>query len=145
MTRKTRTHLLGGSGDGTENVTPMQFMTKEEVGRNLYRLMIGKNMTQADLARGAKLSRTSISEYIKGRALPTQLSLEKLARVLGVKSEQIMPNHVASAISEDSPEFEFKASSADPSFGRLKIDRLVSFETGMKIGQLLAEDAANRE
>jgi len=144
MSRKSRTHLLGGSGEGTDNVVPMQFMTKEEVGRNLYRLMLARGLSQADLARGAKLSRTSISEYIRGRALPSQLSLENLARVLGVKSEQIMPNHVAAAISDDSPEFEFKASQADPSFGRLKIDRLVSFETGMKIGQLLAEDAANR-
>jgi transcriptional regulator with XRE-family HTH domain len=145
MTRKTRTHLpVGGKGggDGTGTDAPQQFMTKEDFARNLYRLMQAKGWSQSDLARRAGLTRASISDYMNSRAAPTPRSVHNLAKALGVKEHEIMPNHIANAISDDAVSFEMKVSDGNPNLVRLRMDRLVSFETASKIGVLLAEDSA---
>lgn len=148
MTRKTRTHLPvgkkgGEGGDGTE--TPQQFMTKEDFARNLYRLMQARGWHQSDLARRAGLTRASISDYMNGRAAPTPISVQKLAKALGVKEHDIMPNHIANAISDDAVNFEMKISDGNPNLVRLRMDRLVSLETAAKISSLLSEDSRHFE
>ena len=109
MPRKQRTHLepqgLGADKPMQSESTP-RHLTKQEFGRRIYSLMLKKGMRQSDLARAADLPRDSISVYIRGRSLPTPLSLQKLAGALGVKAEDLLPNHVETAIDADAPELE---------------------------------------
>jgi transcriptional regulator with XRE-family HTH domain len=145
MTRKTRTHLpvgsKGGGGEGAGTEAPQQFMTKEDFARNLYRLMQRKGWSQSELARRADMTRASVSDYINARATPTPHSVLNLARALGVKEHEVMPNHIASAVRDDAVNFEMKVSDGNPNLVRLRMDRLVSLETASKISILLAEDS----
>lgn len=142
MPRKERVHLVGtvptNGTDGTVRV-----LTKQEFGKRLYRLMLDKGWRQADLHRAAGLPKDSISSYIRGRTFPTHASAIKLAKALGVPVEEVMPNHMAGAIAEDDPEFEFKVSQSDPKRAWLKVNRAVSFDIGVKIAALLNDDPAH--
>lgn len=145
MSRNDRTHLFG---DATEDssVVSLKRMTREEFGRRLYRMIKDMGLTQSEFARKAGLGRSLISSYVRGQNYPTPDSAEAMARVLGVKdSNELLPNHIAAAIERDTPAFDFRASSADPKRGWLKVDRAVSIETGSKIMQLLADDTTNRK
>lgn len=147
MTRKTRSHLpagAGGNGGGGTEI-PQQVMTLEDFGRHLYRMIKKRDWTQSEFARRAGLTRASISDYINGRAEPTQTSVQKMARAFGVNEHEVTPNHLAKAIKDDSVDFEWKVSPGNPSLVRLRMDRLVSFETASKIGVLLAEDSKTFE
>lgn len=104
--------------------------------------MIKKGWTQSELARKAELPRDSISVYIRGKSLPTPISAGKLAKALGVKPEEILPNHIESAIDEDSPAFELKQSPNTPGTAWLRVNRLVTMAVGLKIAELLANDNA---
>lgn len=137
MVRKMRTHL-SGSGNGTD--APTDFMTKEEFGRHLYRLMIAKGWSQADLARRSGLTKDSISTYIRGKVFPTPNSVNKLSKVFGLPMEQIMPNHIAQAIADDHPSFDARESPGHPGLMRVRMDKLVSMAVFAKISALLADD-----
>jgi len=142
MSRKDRTHIFGDGADKSD-VTSLKRLTREEFGRRLYKLMMSKGMRQSELARAAGLGRSLVSSYVRGLNFPTPASVESLAKALGMPADQLMPNHVASAIEEDAPAFDFRVSSADPRRGWIRIDRAVSIETGTKIMQLLADDLTN--
>lgn len=78
--------------------------------------------------------------------MPTPLNLSRLAKALNVTSEEILPNHIESAIDEDTPAFEMKVSPNAPDVAWIRINRLVSVKTAMGIMQLLeGDDALVRE
>lgn len=145
MPRKDRTHILSDAAPSGDDLSTPKFLTKEEFGRRLYKLMIGKGWRQSELARRADLPRDSISSYVRGRTYPTPKSVEKLAAALGVEPERVLPNMNHNAILEDRPSFELKVSPGDPSKAWLKIDRQVSFTVGTKIAAMLEEDASDRD
>ena len=53
--------------------------------------MIEMKITGAELARKAKLSKDAISTYTTMRSLPTPVTLERLAKVLGCKPADLVP------------------------------------------------------
>lgn len=139
MTRKDRTHLTG-PGDA-QDVSSVRMLTKQEFGQRIYRLMMARGWRQAELARRAGLPRDSISSYVNGKTFPTPLSVQKLAAAFDMKPEEILPNHVAGAISADNPDIELKVSPSDTRLAWLRINKAVSLETGAKIVQLLSADS----
>ena len=142
MSRKERVHLVGDAPTSGPDES-VRMLTKQEFGKRLYRFMLDKGWRQADLHRAAGLPKDSISSYIRGRTFPTHASALKLSKALGVPVEEIMPNHMAGAIADDDPEFEFKVSPSDPKRAWLKVNRAVSFEIGVKIATLLNDDASH--
>lgn len=120
-------------------------LQKQEFGRRVYRLMNEKGWHQSELARKANLNRAAISTYINGRVLPTPTHLKSLAEALGVQAEQLLPNHAEKAIEDDSPSFELKVSPGAPNTAWVRVNRLVSLGTAVKIANLLEnDDALNR-
>lgn len=115
-------------------------LTKQEFGRRLYRLMIGKGWNQSELARKADLPRDSISTYIRGRTLPTPKSLAALADALDMKPADLLPNSLESAIETDHPTLEVRVSDAAPDKAWLRVNRLVSATTALKVMELINED-----
>jgi len=144
MPRRTRTHIGVQDTLSSERLTP-KHLAKEEFGRRVFNLLRDRGWNQSDLARQAGLGRDKISVYITGKAFPTPASLKAIADALHVKPEELLPNHFESAIDADNPAFEMKVSNAAPNTAWLRVNRLVSMVTAVKIAELLQnDDAFNR-
>jgi transcriptional regulator with XRE-family HTH domain len=138
MAKRVRTHTLGDSP--TDPDLRPKHLTKQEFGKRLYRLMISKGWHQSELARRADVARDSVSTYVRGVSLPDPSNLEKLARALGVDPVDLLPNHMEAAIDNDVPSLEMKVSGNDPRVAWLRINRLVSTATCVKVVELLGGD-----
>lgn len=138
MPRKVHTHLP--TDTQTPTVLLPKHMTKKEFGRRVYNLMMARGWNQSELGRQADLPRDSISTYIRGKTLPTPQKLEALAKALNVKPEELLPNHTESAIDEENPAFEMKVSGSAPGMAWIRVNRLVSMATAIKIADLLEHD-----
>jgi transcriptional regulator with XRE-family HTH domain len=134
-----RTHITDGNFN-PDGLTPAE-LTMQEFSRRLYRLMLAKGWTQAELSKQSDVSRDGISGYIRGNHMPTPRQLDKLANALGVKPDALLPNVVMTAIDEDTPSLELKVSTSDPTRSWLKVNRLVSTQTAGEIITLLNNDA----
>jgi transcriptional regulator with XRE-family HTH domain len=145
MARNNRTHYADSSNRQTHDLAP-RHLTKQEFAKRLYRLMLKRGWNQSELARQADLPRDSVSTYIRAKVMPTPQSAQRLAVALGVVPEELMPNHVESAIDEDSPSLEMKVSVNAPSKAWLRVNRLVSLSTAARVIDLIeAENAADAE
>jgi transcriptional regulator with XRE-family HTH domain len=148
--REVRTHLpetVGAAGDATSHDLTPKHLTKAQFGQRVYRLMLRRGWTQSELSRRADLGRDLISAYVRGIKMPTPQNADKLATALGVTVAELLPNHLESAIEEDAPAFEMKASVHAPDKAWLRVNQLVSIDTALKVGALLRaerDDVANR-
>ncbi|MGF7007185.1 helix-turn-helix domain-containing protein [Aminobacter sp. BE322] len=140
MPREVRTHIVEDIMSG-QGLAPKS-LVKQEFGKRLYALMLAKGWNQSELARQSELPRDSISVYVRGKSLPTPLSLQKLSAALGVEPEEILPNHVESAIDADIPAIEMKVSPNAPDVAWLRVNRLVTTATALEIMKLLQADNA---
>lgn len=121
-------------------------LSKQEFGQRLKRKMVEKGMHHAELARRAELPRNNISTYINGRSYPSEISLGKLAKALGVSMDELLPNRLELAIKgEAMPDFQIKASVNDPKRSWLQINRLVMTSTAIEIAVLLQKDQDAQE
>lgn len=144
MPRKVRSHTGIDDAPPERRLTP-KHLTKQEFANRLYNLALGKGWHQSELARRSDLPRDAISVYMRGKALPTPINLEKLAKALGVRSDELLPNHLESAIDDDVPAFELKVSASSPATAWLRVNRLVKTSTAVRIAELLeTDDALNR-
>lgn len=140
MANKVRTHI--SSDAPTDKKLTPKHLTKQEFAKRVYQLMLGKGWNQSELSRRSGLPRDSISVYIRAKSLPTPGNLQKLADAFGVKSDELLPNHLESAIDEDNPSFEMRVSTSLPSKAWVRVNRLVSMSTATKIAELLEADNA---
>ncbi|HEY1090179.1 MAG TPA: hypothetical protein VGE47_03740, partial [Burkholderiaceae bacterium] len=85
-----------------------------------------------------------VSTYIRGKVLPTSLSVHKLADALGVSPDNLMPNYVKEAVNSENPEFEIRANPGMKGTAWLRVNRLVSMKTALRVMDILEnENAAN--
>jgi len=140
MAANNRIHMQN-DGNDVHPLAPGE-ISREAFGRKLYDLMLKKGWTQSELGRRAGITRGSISNYILGHAVPTDLNVARLAKALNVSMDSLRPSRVEEAIEEDTPSVEFRISSADQSKAWLRVNRLVSVAAGAKILQILNDDAA---
>lgn len=141
MARKVRTHVEVADTPTPAGLLP-KHLSKQEFGRRLYNLMLARGWHQSELARQSGLPRDRISNYVRGTAMPTPLNVQALARALNVDPDAILPNHTMSAIDEDAPALEIKASTAAPGKAWLRVNRLVTLATAVRIADLLENDHA---
>lgn len=134
---KIRTHLVN---DPSEPGLVPRHLTKQEFARRLYQLMLAKGWNQSELGRQAGLPRDAISVYMRGKSLPTPQNLKALAEAFGISEIELLPNHTEAAIDEDMPAFELRVSVSSPNMAWLRVNRLVSLSTGVKIAELLEQD-----
>ena len=140
MARSSKVHVVADVPGNTETAEAPRHLTKQEFGRRLYKLMTEKGMHHAELARRSGLPRNNISTYINGRSLPSQQSLTKLAKVLGVTADELLPNRLEMAIrGEQMPDLSMKSSIADPSRSWLTINREVPTSVAARIIGILEE------
>lgn len=139
MVRNNRTHIPDGPSYSDMDMAP-KHLTKQAFAKRLYNLMMSKGWNQSELARRAGLPRDSVSTYIRAKVMPTPLSVQNLAAALGVTPEDLMPNHVESAIEEDTPSLEMKVSVNAPSKAWLRVNRLVSLATAARVIDLIESE-----
>lgn len=120
-------------------LTP-KYLTKQEFGRRLYRLMLAKGWNQSELARQAGLPRDSISTYIRGRTLPTPKSLQALADALGTTPGDVFPGAIQQATMDDTASIEIRSSTSAPGMAWLQVNRLVTLQTAVDVAKLLEAD-----
>jgi transcriptional regulator with XRE-family HTH domain len=124
----------------TPKLTP-KHLTKQEFGRRLYQLMLEKGWRQSELARQAGIQRNAVSTYVLGKALPTDINLRRLAQVFKMKPEELLPNHMHSAIDSDNPMVSIQVSPNAPNKAWLRVNQLVDTALAVKIiGMLQASN-----
>ena len=62
----------------------------ERLGKNLKRIRTGKDISQGDIARELEVSRSFISNIENGKTNPTLATIAKLAKAVGVPTDQLM-------------------------------------------------------
>jgi transcriptional regulator with XRE-family HTH domain len=140
----TRDHATHAEADDLQKPN-LKTLTKQEFGRKIYNMLMEKGWSQSELARRSDLPRDSISVYIRGKSFPTPSSLAKLAKAFNLDPVEMLPNHTVSSVERDQDSaFSINSSSVDPGKAFVRVNRVVSFETAMKIGQLLADEDARR-
>lgn len=69
----------------------MEELTKSHFAQTLRTLMKKKNLTGTALATKAKLSKSAVSNYLGGKAVPNSESQAALAKALGVSPSVLTP------------------------------------------------------
>lgn len=62
----------------------------EKLGSNLKRIRTEKGISQGDIGRELKVSRGFISTIENGKTNPTLSTITKLAKALGVSSDELL-------------------------------------------------------
>ena len=62
----------------------------EKLGKNLKRIRTDKGISQVDIARSLGVSRGFVSNIENGKTNPTLATIVKLAKSIGVSSDQLM-------------------------------------------------------
>jgi len=146
MPRKVRTHMTtDDSSDSLEKLSQLapHSISRQAFARRLYQLMLKRGWNQSELGRQSGLPRDRISTYIRGKTTPTPQNVEALAKALNIAPQDLLPDHVESAIDADNPAFEMKISPNDQSVAWLRVNRLVSVKTAVKVAELLEADDAS--
>ena len=127
---------------------------KKDFARRLYQAMRAKNWNQSELARAAfgtlkdqrgytvPRRRDSVSNYLQGKAYPDMKSREALAKALGVRVEDLMPN-IPSMASKDGTILELTQVPNNPGMMRIRIDKTVEADQAMEIWQILRKSDEN--
>lgn len=116
-----------------------KILTRQEFGRRLYNFMMQKEFTQSELARAAKMGRDSISQYVRGRSVPSPKNLAKLADALDVEVDVLFPNYDAQANATEQPTLEMKSVEADADNVWLRINMKVPTLKALEVMRIIKE------
>lgn len=143
MSNRDRIHLPNdGPGDRSDESLAPKALAREEFGRRVYNAMLKKGWRQSDLARVSGVPKDSVSTYIRGKVMPTSLSLQKIAEALGVDPTDLLPNALYRAIDADTPDFEMKVSPGDGTKAWVRLNRLMSMKAAVAIATIVNDDAS---
>lgn len=124
---------------------PTGRISKAEFGRRLYDMILARGWRQSELARRANVQRDGISSYINGKTYPSDQNLVKIARALGVKPNDLMPDFGMSGPAGVSSDFTVEALPGDPAMVRIRLDRVLPVGIATEIVVLVNKHAANRK
>lgn len=137
---------LGGAtppvNDSEIDLAPRS-LTKQEFGKRLYQLMLGKGWNQSQLARYAGIGRDSVSQYMRGRTFPTPQNLAALAKALSCRPEDILPNYLESAVDREQPEIEIKGVHGDKDHMWVRINMRLPRLKALRILSVIHDEEIN--
>ena len=73
------------------------------LGENIYRYRIGKNLSQGDLANELEVSRQSVSKWENNSAVPELDKMIRMSRLFGVTIDELVYGAKAEEKQEESP------------------------------------------
>lgn len=97
-------------------------LVKGEFAKRLYDKIMEKGWTQSEFARYSELARDAISTYVRGRSLPRPQALSKMASVLGVRPEDLLPNYYEAASSKVEPTLELREIPSDEGYTWIRLN-----------------------
>ena len=114
-----------------------KILTRQEFGKRLRSIIVKKMMSQSDLSRAAGIGRDSISQYVRGRSVPSPRFLQKLCDALDMEPDVLFPNYDAQSNAVENPTFEMKSIEADAENFWLRINMKVPAEKALAVFQIL--------
>ena len=99
--------------------------------------MMQKKMSQSDLSRASSMGRDSISQYVRGRSVPSPKNLSKLAEALDVETDVLFPNYDAQANATERPTLEIKSIESDAEHFWLRVNMKVPAEKALEVLKIL--------
>lgn len=64
--------------------------TAKKLGDNIRRIRLERGLTQVELSKKLKVDRSYVSNVEQGKKNPTLTTMEKIANVLGVSTEELL-------------------------------------------------------
>jgi len=139
-----RSKVLNMAPAGSDEIHSMSLrareMAKLHLSRRIKLWLADNDMTASDLARKSGLPRDHISRYILMRTFPTEDSLQKLARGMGLDPSELAPSRAALYVVAENPTVSMSISPDNPGKAWLKIEQLVDRKTAQKIIDMLHAD-----
>lgn len=114
-------------------------MVKAEFAKRLYAQIMERGWTQSEFARNCDLARDAVSTYVRGRSIPSPQALEKMAAVLSVRPEELLPNYYETAHQRQEPSFELRDVPNDEGYMWLKLNMRLPKKVAMQIFMLAQE------
>lgn len=126
-------------------------MALNEFSERLYGLMTAKGLSASDVARGmfgtmandagnqVAKGRDRVSHWVNAKKLPDAENIEKLAVLLGVTSEALIPQ-VSAPARGNNEKIVFEAVEGRPGFALIKIEKIVSQSLGARIIAMVSEE-----
>jgi transcriptional regulator with XRE-family HTH domain len=114
-------------------------LVKAEFAKRLYSKIMERGWTQSEFARNCDLARDAISTYVRGRSIPSPQALEKMAAVLSVRPEELLPNYYESAHTRQEPTFELRDVPNDEGYMWIKLNMRLPKKVAMQIFMLAQE------
>lgn len=134
-------HSLHAKSDGSSDNIRYRQTLRENFAQRLVILLRQRGLTQADLARKAGLERYHITDYVTARRYPRPGQLVTLAEALGVSVDDLRPQSPeAPPVLQKPTQFSMASDDRDPNKMRVHLDKVVSIETALKIGELIKEE-----
>lgn len=117
-------------------LSPIELVRKEFATR-LQRALQQRKWRQVDLACAAGIGRDSVNSYIRGRMLPGQDKLEKIAKALRMEPQELMPSRSKMLAERESPPLEIRQSSEGPGKVRIKVNQEMTLDQASRILDVL--------
>jgi transcriptional regulator with XRE-family HTH domain len=114
-------------------------MVKEEFAKRLYAKITDRGWTQSEFARNCDIPRDAISTYVRGRSMPSPTNLERMAGVLGVRPEDLMPNYYEAAHSRQEPTIELRDAPNEEGYMWIKLNMRLPKKVAIQIFMLAQE------
>lgn len=114
-------------------------VVKAEFAKRLYNKIAEKGWTQSEFARHCDLARDAISTYVRGRSIPSPQALEKMASVLSVRPEDLLPNYYEAAQNKQEPTFELRDVPNEEGYMWIKLNMRLPKKVAMQIFMLAQE------
>tara|TARA_R100001015_G_C4536279_1_gene101357 strand:+ start:298 stop:705 length:408 start_codon:yes stop_codon:yes gene_type:complete len=122
---------------GSEIDFSQRVLTRAEFGKRLYSLMLKKGWNQSEMARRVGIGRDSISQYVRGRSIPSPANLDKLAGILGIEKDVLFPNYDAQANAIEAATLEIKSIDSDAEHMWLRVNMKVPAEKALEVLKIL--------
>lgn len=122
---------------GSEIDFSQRVLTRAEFGKRLYSLMLKKGWNQSEMARRVGIGRDSISQYVRGRSIPSPANLDKLATILGIEKDVLFPNYDAQTNAIEAATVEIKSIDSDAEHMWLRVNMKVPAEKALEVLKIL--------
>jgi transcriptional regulator with XRE-family HTH domain len=109
---------------------------KAEFAKRLYSKIAERGWTQSEFARNCDLARDAVSTYVRGRSIPSPQALEKMASVLNVRPEDLLPNYYEAAHNKQEPTFELRDVPNEEGYMWIKLNMRLPKKLAMEIFML---------
>lgn len=80
-------HSMRTLPQNSNDLTEEQF--KREFGQRLYRELLKRNISQLELAERTGIPQPQLSNYIRGKNIPSFYNIDKISKALGCKLDEL--------------------------------------------------------